>query len=140
MTLAIGFLVEAPTAGSVEVAKDTIVTVGLVHWLTSLGEASALRRKPGMFWDWRQTVRCAFVSASVLPVPVEAAYSAASRVADSSVIQAWNEKGQQDGQENREFGHGLTSVPARAVARCRRPLVSLSGAVQGWQGEHVGGN
>ena len=62
------------------------------------------------------------------------------RIADAPLELGWLWLVVKDGQENREFGHGLTSVPARAVARCRRPLVSLSGAVQGWQGEHVGGN
>src|SRR6185295_9535357 len=90
VALPMGFRLEPPTAELVLRLKEVTVTVGLRHCWTSFGEASPLRWKPGMFWACRQMVFLALVSASVLSVPVVAAYSAASRVADSSVIQVWN--------------------------------------------------
>src|SRR6266550_4833178 len=89
VTLAIGYVPEAPTVGSVLKLNDTTLTVGARHCCTSLGEASVLRRKPGVFCACRQIVFFALVSASALLVPLVAAYSAASRVADSSVIHVW---------------------------------------------------
>src|SRR3954466_4179802 len=86
----IGLRSEPPIAALLLRLNEVTVTDGCRHAWISFGEISVLRRKPGMFWACRQTVFFAFVSASVLSVPVVAAYSAASRVADSSVIQVWN--------------------------------------------------
>src|SRR5262249_10900867 len=88
VALPIGYRLEAPSAVVLR-PKDCTGAVGLRHCCTSFGELNPLFWKPGMFCAWRQMVRFALVRASVLSVPVVAAYSAASRVADSSVIQAW---------------------------------------------------
>src|SRR6266550_2777215 len=89
VALPTGYWVEAPSALELRL-QDTTLTLGLVHCWTSFGEASPLLVKPGTFCACRQMVFLALVRASVLSVAFEAAYSAASRVAESSVIQAWN--------------------------------------------------
>ena len=84
VTVAIGYALDAPVAVVLRLKLETL-TAGLVQFVGLPGGEA----KPGRVAVWVQMIVLALVSAPDDVVSFVAAYSAASRVAPSSVIQPW---------------------------------------------------